>query len=147
MTPENLFSGANTLALLAWLALMVRPGSPWVLRFAGRWVPLAFALAYAVILGCRIGRLEGGFHSLAAVASLFRDPWVLLAGWLHYLAFDLWVGAWEARDAADRRLPQGMLVPCLLLTFLFGPAGWLLYQGVRAWRPPPPAPTCSGPPR
>lgn len=132
MTPETLFSGASTLALLIWLALMVRPRHPWVLRLAGQVVPLVFALTYAVIVVMRVGRVEGDFNSLAGVASLFRDPWILVAGWVHYLAFDLLVGVWEARDAAGRHLPQVVLVPCLLLTFLFGPAGWLLYQVVRS---------------
>lgn len=135
MTPEVVFSSASTLALLAWLGLMVRPRHPWVLRLAGQWVPLVFALAYAVIVVMRVGRVEGDFNSLAGVASLFRDPWILLAGWVHYLAFDLLIGVWEARDAAARQLSPWVVVPCLLLTFLFGPAGWLLYQVVRSMSP------------
>jgi hypothetical protein len=61
------------------------------------------------------------------VAQLFADPWLLLAGWLHYLAFDLLVGTWEARDSIERGVPRWILVPCLFLTFMFGPAGWLAY--------------------
>jgi hypothetical protein len=57
---------------------------------------------------------------------------LLLAGWIHYLAFDLFVGSWEARDARQRGVPHLALVPCLALTFLFGPAGWLLYGAVRS---------------
>ena len=60
------------------------------------------------------------------------DPWLLLAGWIHYLAFDLLVGAWEARDARERGIPHLFVVPSLILTFLFGPAGWLLYLGIRS---------------
>jgi hypothetical protein len=73
---------------------------------------------------------EGGFSTLSGVASLFANPWLLLAGWVHYLAFDLLVGTWEARDARERGLPHLLLVPCLVLTFLLGPAGWLLYMTV-----------------
>ena len=58
--------------------------------------------------------------------------WVLLAGWVHYLCFDLLVGCWEVRDARDRGVPYMLVIPCLVLTFMFGPAGWLLYQGVRS---------------
>jgi hypothetical protein len=69
--------------------------------------------------------------TLAEVALLFRNPWMLLAGWTHYLAFDLLVGSWEVRDARPRGLPHLLLLPCLALTFLFGPAGWLLYMALR----------------
>jgi len=55
----------------------------------------------------------------------------LLAGWVHYLAFDLFVGSWEARDALSHRIPHLAVIPCLLLTFLFGPAGLLLYLLLR----------------
>ena len=77
---------------------------------------------------------EGSFSTLAGVATLFSNPWLLLAGWLHYLAFDLLIGTWEARDARDRGVPHLFVVPCLFLTLMFGPAGWLLYMGLRRWR-------------
>jgi hypothetical protein len=75
---------------------------------------------------------EGGFSSLDEVASLFRNPWLLLAGWIHYLAFDLLIGTWEVRDARSRGISHLLVLPCLALTFLFGPAGWLLYLAVRS---------------
>jgi hypothetical protein len=68
---------------------------------------------------------------LAGVATLFSNPWLLVAGWLHYLAFDLLIGTWEARDARERGVPHLLLVVCLFATLMFGPAGWLLYLGVR----------------
>jgi hypothetical protein len=132
MNPSAIFSLVNGIALIAWLALMVRPRHAWVTRLAGWIVPMVFALVYAVIIALRIGRVEGDFSSLAGVAALFRDPWVLLAGWVHYLAFDLLTGVWETKDAAMRNIPHLRVVPCLILTFLFGPVGWLLYVLVRS---------------
>jgi hypothetical protein len=64
---------------------------------------------------------------LHAVAQLFYNPWFLLAGWIHYLAFDLFVGCWQVRHAQQQGIPHWMVVPCLILTFLFGPMGWLMY--------------------
>ena len=131
MTPEGVFSMASTPALVAWVLLAVRPRAAWVQLVTARVVPIAFAVVYAVIIVLRFGRGDGGFGSLAEVSALFQDPWTLLAGWIHYLAFDLLTGVWETRDAARRGVPHWLVVPCLFLTFMFGPAGWLLYMGVR----------------
>jgi hypothetical protein len=91
-------------------------------------------VAYSVIIAMTFANAPGGFSSLEDVALLFTNRWALLAGWLHYLAFDLLVGCWEVRDARDRRVPQWLVVPCLFLTFMFGPAGWLAYLAVRTAR-------------
>jgi hypothetical protein len=53
---------------------------------------------------------------------------------VHYLAFDLFVGTWETRDAVGRGIPRWIVMPCLLWTFLFGPIGWLAYQAARRTR-------------
>jgi hypothetical protein len=86
------------------------------------------------LIAARWAGAEGGFSSLEDVRRLFADPYLLLAGWVHYLAFDLFVGAWEVRDAQRLGIPHLLVVPCLVLTFLFGPAGLLLYGIVRAVR-------------
>jgi hypothetical protein len=136
ITPDLLFSLANALALVGWALLGLAPRWRFTesLVLSGAW-PLGLAALYAVLigghyLGAHSG--EGGFGSLAQVAALFHNPWALLAGWVHYLCFDLFVGAWEVRDAQRRGVPHGALVPTLVLTFLFGPVGLLVYFGVRA---------------
>ena len=68
--------------------------------------------------------------------TLFENPWLLLAGWAHYLAFDLFIGGWEVRDAQRRGIPHLLVVPALVLTFLFGPAGLLLYLLISFRREP-----------
>ncbi len=95
-------------------------------------VPVVLAAIYSAIVALRFFGAQGGFSSLADVALLFSNPWMLLAGWIHYLAFDLLIGTWEARDVRDRGIPHLLVLPCLTGTFLFGPAGWLLYLGVRS---------------
>jgi len=62
----------------------------------------------------------------------YSTTWGLLAGWTHYLPFDLVHRWWEARDAQRRGVPHLLVVPALVLTFLLGPAGLLLYLGIRA---------------
>lgn len=132
MSPNQIFSIVNLVALCCWLMLAVLPGKKWVSTMvAGVAVPALFAAVYTVIVALTFSSAEGGFSSLPEVALLFSNPWLLLAGWIHYLAFDLLVGSWEARDACERGISHFLVLPCLMLTFLFGPAGWLLYLGVR----------------
>src|SRR6185436_1336928 len=133
MSPEQLFSLANAIAALAWLLLALRPRQRWVTGVVtGRAVPALFAVLYIGLIVSTFGRVDGGFSTLAGVAALFTNQWLLLAGWIHYLAFDLLVGTWEVQDAQARRIPHALVVPCLFVTFMFGPAGWLLYLALRA---------------
>jgi hypothetical protein len=132
VTPEQVFSVVNLIATAAWLALVIFPGRRWVTGIVtSTVVPLLFAIVYVGIVVTTFGRTPGGFSTLEGVATLFSNPWALLAGWIHYLAFDLLIGTWEVRDAREQGLSHLFLVPCLVLTFLFGPAGWLLYRTVR----------------
>lgn len=131
MSAEQLFSLLNTITLLAWLALILLPRVRWTSTV----VPVALAAAlsaiYGVLIGAALARTQGGFGSLAAVRTLFQSDVALLAGWTHYLAFDLLIGAWEVRDARSRHLSHLLVAPALVLTFLVGPAGFLLYLSIR----------------
>lgn len=132
MQAETIFSIANTLALVSWLLLAILP------RFrvtravvlTGT-VPLLLSAAYLVIIVMFFGTSEGSFSSLAGVMQLFTNPWAVLAGWLHYLAFDLFVGAWEVRDAEKHGVPHLLVIPCLFFTLMLGPIGYLMYVAIR----------------
>jgi Domain of unknown function (DUF4281) len=123
---ETLFSLGGLAAMSGWVALLA---SPWLGRVADRYaslvVPGVLAVVYSGLVLAFWSRAKGGFGSLDEVARLFATRELLLAGWLHYLAFDLFVGAWEVRRARAVGIPFGLVVPCLGLTFLFGPAGLL----------------------
>lgn len=134
MTPEQVFSVVNLLALVGWLLLAVLPGKAWVSKAITTGVIPALAAVYVGLIAFNWLGSEGGFGSLAEVAQLFTNPWLLLAGWTHYLAFDLFVGSWEVRDARARGVSHWLVVPCLFLTFMFGPVGWLLYTIIRTTR-------------
>lgn len=134
VTLDQLFSLAGAAAMVGWLALAVVPLRYRAPRLVALGVALAIAMLYAALIGVYWSGAQGGFGSLAEVALLFQAPGLLLAGWVHYLAFDLLVGAWEREQARELGLPQWLLVPCLLLTFLFGPLGWLVFMGLRMTR-------------
>jgi hypothetical protein len=133
MSPEQIFSLCGMLATAGWLLLVFLPRWRWTARLVCPVViPLLLALVYLWLVATTFGRTPGGFGSLAEVSLLFQNPRALLAGWIHYLAFDLFVGSWEVRDARRVRIHHLLVVPCLILTFLFGPVGLLLYLILRA---------------
>jgi len=135
MSPEALFTVCNAAVLPAWLLLAVAPRWKWTARLVGSGLwSLLLGLVYLGLLATRFAGSEGGFGSLAQVARLFQDPYLLLAGWVHYLAFDLFVGAWEVHDAQRHALPHLLVLPCLFLTFLFGPIGLIAYVVLRLVR-------------
>jgi ABA4-like protein len=131
MTAEQLFSILNLTTMAAWVLLVCLPRVRWTATLVPVAVPSLLAVVYVGLVAATLGRSEGGFSSLAGVRALFDNPWMLLAGWTHYLAFDLFIGGWEVRDAQRRGVPHLLIVPSLVLTFLLGPAGLLLYFATR----------------
>lgn len=133
MNPELIFHAGNSAALLAWVVLACAPLRREPILFAARAMSAALAVVYLVLF---TGLLTGGeppdFSTLADIAAGFAQPSHALVGWIHYLAFDLWVGAWEVEDAARRRVPHWAVLPCLALTFMVGPVGLLAYLAVRS---------------
>lgn len=136
MAPELVFNIANNGVVAFWLLLIVAP----------RWratelavhsiaVPLILGLTYAWLLYRAMFGGEGAagasFTSLAGVMALFSSPVAATLGWVHYLAFDLFVGAWEVRDAGRRGISHWFVIPCLIFTFVFGPIGLVLYLILR----------------
>jgi hypothetical protein len=127
MSWEPLFSAANSLALAGWLALLLLPRSPLLLQTIRFGVVGLLAAGYSALVFVYFFRVEGGgFGSLAAVKTLFSSDPVVLAGWMHYLAFDLLVGVWLAKRLDARRIARPVQAVVLLTTFMFGPLGYLL---------------------
>lgn len=133
MDPQHVFLVCNYGVLPAWALLALAPGSRVTQRVVhGLWVPLLLAPVYLWALASGLpGPAGGSFATLDGVMKLFTSPYAALAGWVHYLAFDLFVGAWEVRDARRRGISHGWVLPCLVLTLMIGPAGLALYLIVR----------------
>ncbi len=129
---ETIFSLCGGLAMLGWAALILAPRVA-VLRdmIVRVLIPAIIGIVYIGLMLSTNTPEGGGFGSLAEVKTLFSVCALLLAGWIHYLAFDLFVGAWEVGDARGEGIHHLLLVPCLLLTFMLGPAGLLLYFSVK----------------
>jgi len=131
---NQFFQWTNSLALLAWIALILAPGRRIVSHVAcAVVVPGLLAAAYAVIIGWKLasGPPPGDVTTIAGLRAAFGDDWVFAAAWTHYLVFDMVVGAWIARDAVRLGIPWPLRTVALVLTFLSGPVGFLLHLIVR----------------
>jgi hypothetical protein len=130
LDPHATFEIANALALAGWTTLCLSPMLPRraVTLVAGTMLPVLLSLAYCALVLAFWSGAPGGFESLEAVMALFTMPEIALAGWLHYLAFDLLVGVAITRAARDEAIAFVLVLPCLGLAFLFGPAGFLAFD-------------------
>lgn len=134
MTPESWFQICNTLVLPAWLLLLIAPKWQWTTRIVLTGIVLFLCVVYVLGAAEAIGggKLDlSSFGSLDGVMALFTDPSAVFIGWVHYLAFDLVVGWLIVQNAIKNEVPHILVVPCLLLTFLLGPTGFLLYWIIR----------------
>ena len=136
MTAERFFQATNTLALVAWIALVLLPGRRLVSGvLCAVVVPAALALGYAAVIGWKLasaGLPPGDVMTLAGLRDVFRDDWVFAAAWTHYLVFDMVVGAWIARDSVRLGIPWPIGTLGLVITFLSGPFGFLVHVIGRA---------------
>lgn len=132
----SLFAFCNSIVLPGWFLLLFFPRSRWTrLLILTAIIPIEAAV-YVFLLFRGWGTAEGGFTSLAQIALLFENPGLLLAAWVHYLAFDLIVGMWESQEGVRRDIPALLMIPSLLLTLAFGPVGLAVFLIVRLLYPP-----------
>ena len=131
MELETLFSVAGSIATVGWLMLAILPRQSFAQIISSVIAPLLLAVVYLYLIAMNLSGAEGGFGSLADVATLFQKRELLLAGWIHYLCFDLFIGSWEVRDSQKHGIPHFVMIPCLLMTFMLGPIGLLFYFAIR----------------
>ena len=145
---EQIFGFANLWAMLCWVVLAFAPKREQIvtpLFYAG--VGL-LALSYAVLIVSLLGGMIGGgtgstggtldFTTLAGVQALFDSQGGATIGWIHYLAFDLLVGIWVARNADRHGYLRIVQIPILFFVFMAGPLGLIMYLILRL--------TCKGRP-
>ncbi|MDN3582181.1 ABA4-like family protein [Mucilaginibacter flavus] len=129
MNPNQVFSAVSSIAALQWLMLIALPNwkvTRWLIDYAA--VPLLLSVIYCIYIAGFFNIPGGGFNSIGQVRALFSNDNLLLAGWVHYLAFDLMMGFSIIKSAQTKAVSHWLVIPCLALTFMFGPCGFLLYQ-------------------
>ena len=133
MDADQLFTYCNIFALIGWIILLLSPYVKYAMIIIQKgMIPIALSLIYLYLILTYFGEADGNFSSLDGVKLLFTSDYAVLAGWVHYLAFDLWVGSWEVGDSIKNKIPFWIVIPCLLLTFIFGPIGLLTYLLIRS---------------
>lgn len=136
MSIDTVFLICNYGVMPFWLLLAVAPGWTWTGRLVHSiLIPVVLGSVYLTgFLTAPPAPAGASFGTLEGVMLFFSQPHGVLVGWVHYLVFDLFVGAWMVRDARRRGLHHGLVVPCLALTLMLGPIGLLLYTTIRGIR-------------
>ena len=135
MDAQRWFELANALALPGWAALLFlapvrRAAAVRIARAVGALLALGYLVGF--VAAASSSDAFAADYSLAGIASSFGDPRLALVAWVHYLAFDLWVGAWEVEAAGKAGMRHVFVVPALILTFLLGPIGLVTFLALRA---------------
>ena len=133
MSNELIFQWANRSVLLPWTLLAFFPRNVWTRRLVHSGLFCALlALLYGGLLLLDLPGPEGAnFSSLDGVARIFTSEKTLIAAWVHYLAFDLFVGSWIVRDAARNNIVHAWTLPSLFVTLMLGPLGLLSWLVLR----------------
>ena len=132
MSDDVLLRILNVPVLLGWAAMVFAPRTrltKWYLESDA--LPLVIGAVYLLKVAPHLPGLLSQFDTLPHIEAALRMPGMLFAGWIHYLAFDFLVGRVVLADARRRGIPHLLVVPCLLLTFMLGPSGYLAYAAVR----------------
>ena len=144
MNWDAVFGAVNLLAMIAWAGLILLPRWPallsGVLYLGVGLLCLIYATGLIGLLSGVIPNPDGGgadFTTIAGVRAIFASDAGVTIGWTHYLAFDLFVGLWIARDGDAKGISRLVQAPILLATFIAGPLGlgiWLLLREPAARR-------------
>lgn len=127
---ETIFNLFNSGILLFWLLLLVFPKKRLTQKIITYpWVPLVIAMGYVYFLSTTSGTFYADFASLGGLTEMFQNanPRGVAAGWLHYLAFDFWVGCWMLKNSQEKQIKHVWLILPMLSTFMLGPVGVILY--------------------
>ena len=130
---DTIFQVTNAVALLSWVLLILFPYKFWSKKLLFTLVVMGFALVY-LFLAAKAFNADTfqSFNTLEGVMGLFTNPLAVVIGWVHYLAFDLMVGMYIAKDAEKHMINRFVIIPCFLFTFMLGPVGLLLYYLIRS---------------
>ena len=128
MEVSSLFDWANSIALFAWALMIFTPRWRYTRYLTNQMIiPLLLGLAYIILIFSNFSIETFDFSTLESVRTLFENDYLLLAGWIHYLAFDLLVGSWILMSAQKQNINHWWVIIPLFFTFALGPVGLIMY--------------------
>ena len=132
MSTDLVFSLSNNLAMLGWLMLLAVPNWKWTPKIVLGTAVTILSILYVTYIFQALSPDEmKNFGTLEGIMELFTRKTAVLVGWIHYLAFDLMVGIFIVTDSKKNRINRWIVAPTLLLTFMLGPTGLLVYLIIR----------------
>lgn len=135
MNSDLIFQLSNNLALISWIILILFPFKSWTPKWIlGTSISLLSLLYAYLVMATFDPDTFSQFSSLEGIMVLFTHKEAVLAGWIHYLAFDLMVGLYIVTQSKRLDLNRWVLVPILLFTFMLGPLGLALFLIYRSFR-------------
>jgi Domain of unknown function (DUF4281) len=132
---EQVFSASSLLVMPFWALMIFAPRWSWTKRIIGSpYISLPAALLYAILVVPNALSLLPALASpnLAGIQALLGSPQGATIGWIHFLAFDLFVGRWAYLGSLEKNLNPFLMAVVLLVVLMFGPLGFAVYLGVRA---------------
>jgi hypothetical protein len=128
MEASIIFSLSNSFVIFGWILLLLFPNWKYTSNIVLYVVVLILALIYTAIILATIQHFDvSSFSTLSNIKTLFQNDFALTAGWIHYLAFDLFVGHYIVNEAKKLSFARWQYTLCLPFTFIFGPIGLLMF--------------------
>lgn len=140
---STFFRLSSFLALPFWALMIMLPRWRWTMRIMrSPLVSGAPAALYAALVLPRLGEIWPAVSrpTPSGLATLLGSPVGATIAWVHFLAFDLFVGRWIYLDSQERRVSVWLVAAVLFLTLMLGPVGFLFYLTVRSVVAVSPAP-------
>ncbi len=132
MTADDWFGWVGQIAMLGWFILVFLPRRIRLLFYLPQYlIPFGLGLLYSGLALTNYFTTDGGYDSIESVRALFSNDFMLLAGWVHYLAFDLFIGSWIAKRSDEIGISRLLQAPILVATFMFGPVGLILFLTIQ----------------
>ena len=140
LTFENIYLWVNFGVLPFWLLLIIIPNSKITQLFVNSIVlPLILSTVYVYIIYQTTLLDESMFDifklylSLDNLYTVFATESFLLAFWIHFLVLNLFLGSWVSRDGVKYNMSRKFVAIPLILIYLTGPFGLVLYWLLRVF--------------
>jgi len=131
---DTIFAISSLFTMPFWLLMIFLPSWRWTERIMhSLWTIVPAALAYTLLVVPRVPALLPLLANpeLASIATLLGTPSGATIGWIHFLAFDLFVGRWAYLESRQRNIHPVLTAFVLFFILMFGPLGFMLYLLLR----------------